>query len=393
MRLLKLFSFAVLTFLISFAVMGASYAAVTVDGPYTDTMTQGDWTQKYATGGSCFYLLPTPPPLIFTEFNIDSTTPPPYCVGGSLAASWDIFANQGKPIYAYYFAPDNIDTETRPSTNGKHPADQWNPCKNQFYGATFDNGDLEGPRPIFEPLVSEVTVNYTGSFRIAYYFLEEYINHCREQNYNLFVNGKLYKTGIVSDFDTGKYAVFNINGLAGTSTIRLEVTNTLGTPCDNEQNYPNVHFSGIFIDKCNNQFQGCTPGYWKQSQHFASWTGYYPVSNGSTATMFCSVFNCPSSFSIMWSVKGRPSPVSAPTLLQALQANGGGINELARHATAALLNAANANVAYPRTETEIKNMVNAALAGCDIAGTASILAEWNESYWNGMHNCPLSKNP
>ncbi len=92
----------------------------------------------------------------------------------------------------------------------------------------------------------------------------------------------------------------------------------------------------------------------------------------------------------MWSAKGAPSAVTAPTLLQALASNGGGVSALARHATAAILNASNPNVAYPRSVSEIVSMVNAALAGGDIEGTANILAGWNESYWNGMHNCPLS---
>lgn len=43
----------------------------------------------------------------------------------------------------------------------------------------------------------------------------------------------------------------------------------------------------------------------------------------------------------MWSKKGKPNPVTDPTLLQALEANGGGINALARQAVAALLNSSN----------------------------------------------------
>ena len=79
-----------------------------------------------------------------------------------------------------------------------------------------------------------------------------------------------------------------------------------------------------------------------------------------------------------------------PTLLQALEANGGEVNALARHATAALLNAANPAVHYPGSVAEIISMVNAALSGGDISSTKDVLAEWNESYWNGQHNCPLN---
>lgn len=398
MRLVKLISFLFIAVLFSGISMAVTEAAVTVDGPYTDTITGGDWTQKYATGGSCFYLLPTPPRVEWTEFNIETFTPSPLCSGGSLAMSgnleWDLFAMPDNPIYTWYFNPAGL-TQSRPE-NGSHPGDQWNPCISDFLGATFDNGDYDNG--VYEPLVSEVTVNYTGSFRIAYYFLEELLV-CRDLKYDLWVNGIKLKSGTIADFDSGKYVVFNINGLTGTSTIRLEVTNPyadvvparLSPNCSADQIAgTNVHLSGIFIDKCSG-FQGCTPGYWKQSQHFGSWIGYYPVSNGSAATKFCSVFTCPSGFSIKWSAKGPPSAVTNPTLLQALEANGGDIDALARHATAALLNASNPNVAYPRSASEIVSMVNAALAGGDIEGTANILAGWNESYWNGMHNCPLSK--
>jgi len=67
--------------------------------------------------------------------------------------------------------------------------------------------------------------------------------------------------------------------------------------------------------------EGCTPGYWKQPQHFDSWVGYAP------ADSFEAVF-------------GRDVPGN-PTLLDALGANSGGLNALMRHATAALLNASN----------------------------------------------------
>ena len=175
MKKVKIVGFILLLIWMSFMSTGVTHAAITVDGPYIDTTTQGDWRGKF---GSCFYLLPTPPPVIFKQFNIDTTTPPPYCSGGSLPATWDIFTYQGQPIYAYYFAPDNMYTETRPAADGSHPADQWNPCANNgnggFYGATFDNGDLING--IYEPLVSTVNVMHTGSFRIAYYFLEEFVN-------------------------------------------------------------------------------------------------------------------------------------------------------------------------------------------------------------------------
>lgn len=62
--------------------------------------------------------------------------------------------------------------------------------------------------------------------------------------------------------------------------------------------------------------QGCTPGYWKQKQHFDSWVGYAPTDNFNT-------------------VFGVGPDI---TLLEALKAKGGGENAFLRHAVAALLN-------------------------------------------------------
>jgi hypothetical protein len=123
--------------------------------------------------------------------------------------------------------------------------------------------------------------------------------------------------------------------------------------------------------------EGCTPGYWRQEQHFDSWipTPYTP---GQT---FSAVFGC--SITIKWSETGKPQEVTNPTLLQALEAKGGGESALARHAVAALLNAANPDVSYPRTEEQIKTMVCNALSSGDIEETKNTLAGWNEEF------CPL----
>lgn len=76
--------------------------------------------------------------------------------------------------------------------------------------------------------------------------------------------------------------------------------------------------------------QGCTPGYWKQSQHFDSWQEAQPSS------LFTAKFGI-----------GTPTvdPLNGLTFLQALQGGGGsdlvGARKiLARAATAAYLNAA-----------------------------------------------------
>lgn len=86
--------------------------------------------------------------------------------------------------------------------------------------------------------------------------------------------------------------------------------------------------------------EGCTPGYWKQSQHFDSWAGYAPSDS------FNAVFGVTASFN--------------KTLLGALSQGGGGEKALGRHAVAALLNAVNGGVSYRFTVAEVIAIVQTA---------------------------------
>lgn len=111
--------------------------------------------------------------------------------------------------------------------------------------------------------------------------------------------------------------------------------------------------------------QGCTPGYWKQSQHFDSWVGYTPGQS------FEAVF-------------GR-DVAGTPTLLQALGMNGGGINALMRHATAALLNASTGSgVNYGMTAAQVISAFQAAYDSGDYETQKNLFAARNEA------GCPLN---
>ena len=76
---------------------------------------------------------------------------------------------------------------------------------------------------------------------------------------------------------------------------------------------------------------------------------------------------------------GKPTMESDPTLQQALNARGGGINALAREAVAALLNESHGNIDYPLNQGEIIALVNAAIAGdaALIESTRATLFELN----------------
>lgn len=124
--------------------------------------------------------------------------------------------------------------------------------------------------------------------------------------------------------------------------------------------------------------EGCTPGYWKQSQHFGSW----PVDIGYT---FADAFD---GFCDANSLNLR-SPESGDicdlTLLEALGTRGGAQNALARHAAAAWLNAGS-TVEFKYSQSEVETMVEAALGSGSYEGTKNALAEANEA------GCPLGRS-
>jgi uncharacterized repeat protein (TIGR01451 family) len=120
--------------------------------------------------------------------------------------------------------------------------------------------------------------------------------------------------------------------------------------------------------------EGCTPGFWKQSQHFDSWVGHSPDE------LFSDVFG-----EVITVNAGGRNTITDPTLLEALNANGGGINALARHAVAALLNAAaTPDISFDLTEAEVIDLVQDAIESGDLESVKDELAELNEQ------GCPLS---
>lgn len=127
-----------------------------------------------------------------------------------------------------------------------------------------------------------------------------------------------------------------------------EVTNYTGvtsaTVAVNDAVGGNIWFKFSKQDTPPSGGEGCTPGYWRQEQHFDSWTGYAPTD------LFSSVF---------------ADAFPGQTLLDVVWARGGGLNALGRHAVAALLNTSSAGVEYDYTAAEVIALFNEAYASGD----------------------------
>lgn len=112
--------------------------------------------------------------------------------------------------------------------------------------------------------------------------------------------------------------------------------------------------------------EGCTPGYWKQTQHFDSWTLPYTPN-----TPFSAVFE---------------NAFPGKTLGEVLELAGGGLNALGRHTVAALLNSVSSNVSYDQTVSEVINQFNSVYPGTTSAYETlkNTFAGYNEQ------GCPLN---
>jgi len=108
--------------------------------------------------------------------------------------------------------------------------------------------------------------------------------------------------------------------------------------------------------------EGCTPGYWKQTQHFDSWPAPYQPNQ-----LFSSVFE---------------DAFPGMTLLQVLGLGGGGLNALGRHTVSALLSSGSVNYAF--SAQDVIDAFNAVYPGGDYEGQKNIFAAQNEL------TCPLN---
>jgi hypothetical protein len=127
--------------------------------------------------------------------------------------------------------------------------------------------------------------------------------------------------------------------------------------------------------------EGCTPGYWKNNA--IKWGASAWAPTGYNATdKFSDVFG------VVITVRaGNRRTITDPTLLQALQATGGGVDALARSAVAALLNAAHPDINYAIADPQdVIDMVYEALT----SGDPYIINELHGDLdWYNNAGCPL----
>ncbi|HET9062433.1 MAG TPA: hypothetical protein VFO62_04010 [Candidatus Binatia bacterium] len=123
--------------------------------------------------------------------------------------------------------------------------------------------------------------------------------------------------------------------------------------------------------------EGCTPGYWRQLHHFDSWQGAAPTDD----------FNATFGVSVEWGDACNADANGDITLAKALRCRGGGKNALARHGTAALLNALSGGVDYALSTVEVKAIVKTALDSGDLT---AILAAKDRLADRNEDGCPLN---
>lgn len=115
--------------------------------------------------------------------------------------------------------------------------------------------------------------------------------------------------------------------------------------------------------------EGCTPGFWKQTQHFDSWTA--PFTPFTPGTLFAAVFE---------------NAFPGKTLLQVLGQGGGGLRALGRHTVAALLNAQSPDVKYDLTTQQVIDMFNAVFPGTN-TDYETLKDEFED--FNQQHGAPI----
>jgi hypothetical protein len=127
--------------------------------------------------------------------------------------------------------------------------------------------------------------------------------------------------------------------------------------------------------------QACSPGFWRQEHHFENWPNPPAPSD-----LFNSVF----SRVITVDQPGTVPDITDPTLQQATQATGDGVNRIARIGTAAYLSAVHPAVNYPFTAAQVIAAVQHAI---DLSPFSGPSIDDLENVWkDNPDHCPLGND-
>jgi hypothetical protein len=162
---------------------------------------------------------------------------------------------------------------------------------------------------------------------------------------------------------TGGKIIFDFFQIEGTSLVRIGGGTAFGDiavdfpyPTLGTGTYSFAVFTAIFdvdgniLTKLNGKwtitceketpppgFEGCTPGFWRQPQHYDSWTSPYAPS-------------------MLFVVAFGEDAFPDKTLGEVVRLGGGSLNALGRHSVAALLNAASPDVDYAYSVSQVIQM-------------------------------------
>lgn len=188
---------------------------------------------------------------------------------------------------------------------------------------------------------------------------------------NVTADETAHPAGVMLSGVTVEQAIFNSQSGPFVKSDTADVNDPASGIVSNEQAVRFVFTYTEIPDEGGTE--GCTPGYWKQKQHFDSWVGYTPVQT------LESVFDMPDAFGMdnlslvdALGLPGGPGSLGAARILM-------------RAAVAALLNSG--AVDYTMSTAEVIAAVNAALATNDrdtMLGLASSLDSDNNL------GCPLN---
>ena len=184
-----------------------------------------------------------------------------------------------------------------------------------------------------------------------------------------------------------EYILYTIPPDANVPECGVGVLENCATVTSNPEGLPNVIGDEDCADICcpPTGDEGCTPGFWKNNgdKHGAS--------------AWCDRFEPSDPISMHFSlnetlvIRGNGKrTISNPTLLQALDANGGGVNAMIRHGIAAMLNACSDCVQYEYSSPDqVISWIEGALNGdgpYTVGQLHSMFAEANEA------GCPVNQH-